>query len=64
VDGRDTDVFSKTDTLGQDRFGPARAADYRLTPPVDALARGPYLLSITATRGTETARRDVRVTLR
>ena len=64
VDGRDTDVFSKTETLGQDRFGPARAADYRLTLPVADLAKGPYLVSITATRGTLTAKRDVRITLR
>ena len=64
VDGRDAEVFSKTETLGQDRFGPARAADYRLTPPLASLARGPYLLSITATRGALTAKRDVRITLR
>jgi hypothetical protein len=64
VDGRDTEVFSKTDTLGPDRFGPARSADYRLTLPVVDLAKGPYLVSITATRGTLTAKRDVRITLR
>jgi hypothetical protein len=64
VDGRDAEVFGKVDTLGQDRFGPARAADYRLMLPVGSLAKGPYLLSITATRGTLTARRDVRITLR
>ncbi len=64
IDGRDNDVFSKTETLGQDRFGPTRAADYRLTLPVANLPRGPYLLSITATRGMLTARREVRITLR
>ncbi len=63
VDGRDADVFSKTETLGQDRFGPTRAADYRLTLPVASLARGPYLLSITATGGTLTVKREVRFTL-
>jgi hypothetical protein len=64
VDGRDTNVFSTTETLGQDRFGPARAADYRLTLPVSSLAKGPHLVTIIATRGTLTARRDVRITLR
>ena len=64
VDARDNDVFSKTETLGQDRFGPSRAADYRLTLALATLVRGPYLLSISATRGTLTARRDVRFTLR
>ena len=64
VDGKDADVFSKTETLGQDRFGgPTRAADYRLTLPVASLARGPYLLSITATGGTLTVKREVRFTL-
>jgi VWFA-related protein len=64
VDGRDAEVFSKTETLGQGQFGLARAADYRLTVPVAHLVKGPYLVSITATRGTQTARRDVRITLR
>jgi hypothetical protein len=64
VDGRDAEVFTKTETLGQDRFGPTRAADYRLTPPLANLPRGPYLVSITATRGTLTAKRDIRITLR
>jgi hypothetical protein len=64
VDARDNDVFGKTETLGQDRFGPSRAADYRLTLALATLVRGPYLLSISATRGTLTARRDVRFTLR
>ncbi len=64
VDGKNVEVFSKTDTLAQDRFGSARAADCRVTLPVGNLAKGPYLVSITATRGALTAKRDVRITLR
>jgi VWFA-related protein len=64
VDAGGVTVLDSTDTLGQDRFGPTRTADYRLTLPIANLQRGPYLLNITATRGTLTARRDVRITLR
>jgi VWFA-related protein len=64
VDGKGVDVFTAADTLGQDRFGPARAANHRVMLPLASLAKGPYLVSITATRGTLTARRDVRVTRR
>jgi VWFA-related protein len=64
VDARGMTVLDRTETLGQDRFGPARAADYRVTLPIASLAKGPYLVSITATRGTLTAKRDVRITLR
>jgi VWFA-related protein len=64
VDGRDTDVFGKTETLGQDRFGPTRAADYRMSLPLANVAKGSYLVSITATRGTLTVKREVRITLR
>jgi VWFA-related protein len=64
VDARGMTVIDRAETLGPDRFGPARAADYRLELPLVTLAKGPYLVSITATRGTLTARRDVRITVR
>jgi len=64
VDGKDGEVFSQRETLGSDRFGPARGADYRMTLPLVDLARGPYLLSVSATRGALTSKRDVRFTLR
>jgi len=64
VDGRDTEVFSKTDTLGQDRFGPARAADYRVSLPMADLTKGPHLLRIAVTRGKTAAQREVRFTVR
>jgi hypothetical protein len=64
VDACGLPVLDRTETLGQDRFGPARAADYRATLPGATLARGPYRLSVSATRGPPMTRRDVRFSLR
>jgi hypothetical protein len=57
-------LVDRTETIGQDRFGAAHAADYRLDLPLDTLASGPYLLTLEATMGTTTMRRDVRFSVR
>jgi VWFA-related protein len=59
VDGRDVRVFGASETLGADRFGPARAADYRFELPLERLKPGSYLLAVDVTRGSAAARREV-----
>ena len=59
-DGRDAVVFETRQTLNADRFDATRAAEYRLTVPMDKLTPGPYLLTIEAKLKKETVRRDVR----
>ncbi len=46
------------------QFGSSRAADYRLALPVERLNSGEYLLTVEATQGKFTARRDVRFRVR
>jgi VWFA-related protein len=53
-------VFEAPQTLAADRFGAIRAAEYRLTLPMDKLAPGPYLLTIEGTLKKDAVRRDVR----
>jgi VWFA-related protein len=64
VDGRGATVFDTTETIGADRFAPARAADYRFDVPLTQLKPGLYLLTIRAAQGKRTASRDVRFTVR
>jgi hypothetical protein len=63
VDGRNSDVFTKRETLGPDRFAVARAADYRVSLPMADFTKGPHLLRIAVTRRTTTAQREVRFTV-
>jgi hypothetical protein len=51
--------FDTSATLGVDRFGASRAADYRLDLSTVGLQPGPHLLDIQAVAGGTTARRDV-----
>ncbi len=52
--------FESADALPAARFQPVRAADVRIDVPVAQLARGPHLLTISATRGRTTVSRSVR----
>jgi hypothetical protein len=64
VDAAGVKVVDRRETLGPDRFATARAADYRVDLPVASLARGPHLLTVGASRGTASAQRQLRLTVR
>lgn len=51
-------------TLMADRFSTNRSADIHVTLPTSRLAPGQYLLTVAASRETQTARRDLRFTVR
>lgn len=58
-------ILDESSTLSAARFRDAhRAADVRLTLPLDRMPPGEYLLTMTAHRDRRTERRDVRVTVR
>ena len=59
-DVHDAVVFEAPQTLTADRFDATRAAEYRLTLPIDKLAPGSYLLTMEGTLKKDTVRRDVR----
>lgn len=59
VDSRDVRVFGATETLGAERFGNARAADYRFELPFGRLKPGPHLLAVEVSRAGASARREV-----
>jgi hypothetical protein len=57
-------VFDQQDTLTEKDFSStAHAADERLPLPIDKLAPGEYLLTISAKSGAVSAQRDVRFTV-
>ncbi len=60
VDSKGAVVLDQKDTVGVDSFGAARAVDKRLTLPLAGRARGEYLLTIEASSGSATAKREVR----
>jgi hypothetical protein len=63
----DTDghvVRDDTRTFASDRFGASRTADYQLGLRVADLSPGDYLLSIEATSGKKSQRRNVRFSIR
>lgn len=64
VDSRNAAALEKTETLGPSRFDSARAVDFALDLPTSTLAAGAYLLTIEATAGNTTARRDVRFSVK
>ena len=64
ADARDRTVHRASDTLESSMFSATRFAEYRFTIPVEALAPGPYLLTIAADAAGRSARRDVRFTRR
>jgi len=60
VDRTGTEVFKKVETIAADRFAAGRSADVLVSVPVGTLVPGPHLLSITTTRGKDTASQQVR----
>lgn len=64
LDGDDRSVYRQETRLESAGFGASRAVDFSIDVPVDRLAPGPYVLSVEARHGNETARRDVRFTVR
>jgi len=58
-----TPIVNQSQVLEPSRFT-ARAADVNFELPIAALKPGPYLLTIEATLGRTTARRDVRFEIR
>jgi len=63
-DAADAAVFEKTETLERDRFSSGRASDVRVELPTSTLKPGPHLLTIEATLGKQTSRRQVRFVVR
>lgn len=64
VDDHDAVKFHAAETLTADRFDASRAVDHRFNLPLADLPPGPYLLTIEATTGKASARRDVRFVVR
>lgn len=65
VNSEDALVFEASDTLGPDRFGSLRTADYRIELPLARLTTGDHLLIFETTGGTQvSARRAVRFVVR
>lgn len=59
TDDRDTVVTRSTESLTPDRFANDRGADYGFELPLSRLQPGRYLLTVEASRGGRSARRDV-----
>ena len=64
LDASDTSVYRQETRLVQSSFGASRAVDFSVDLPMDRLGPGAYVLGIEARHGNETARRDVRFTVR
>ncbi len=65
IDDKDVTAIDKTDTIATDRFDAAsRAADQSFDVPLSRLVPGNYVLTLEATLGKTTARRDVRFTVK
>ena len=60
LDESDQPVYRQESRILLDQFGLGRAMDFSVELPTVRLAAGPYMLSIEARHGNETARRDVR----
>jgi VWFA-related protein len=64
LDDDDTSVYRQETRLVAGAFGASRAVDFSVDVPVDRLPPGQYVLGVEARHGNETARRDVRFTVR
>jgi VWFA-related protein len=60
-DAESRKVFERTDTIATTLTVSLRSADYGMAIPLNVLPPGPYLLTIEATSGKTSARRDVRM---
>lgn len=58
--GRIKSVFHQESRVLAEQFGATRALDFLVTVPTERLRPGPYVLSVEARHGNETARRDTR----
>jgi VWFA-related protein len=64
VDAQGREVFAAERVLEPSLFEDRRQADYRVELPLDRLEPGEHLLTVEATAGESTARREVRFTVR
>ena len=64
LDDRGATVVSLPRTFSVEDFGSARSADDRFEVPLAQLTPGPHLLTVEATLGKTTVRRDVRFDVR
>jgi hypothetical protein len=64
VNADDGTVFEDTSTIGVDRFGDQRAADYTLALPIARLVSGEYLWRLDTTVGALHERREIRFSVR
>ena len=64
VDATAKSVFGGTATIPAGEFGQDRSAELKLAIPLQRLPPGDYLLTLEAELGKNTARRDVRFTVR
>jgi VWFA-related protein len=64
MNARDVMAAEAKETLGTDRFTADHEVDYRYVLPLAGLEPGEYLLTVEATLGKTTARRDVRFTVK
>ena len=64
VDAATQGVVDESLVLESARFGPRRAADCPFQLPLSKLGEGEYLLTIAAAGGNNTARREVRFSVR
>ena len=64
LDAAGKSVFSQVETLPADRFDATRSAEYLTRLPLSTLTTGEYLLTIEATVGKITTKRDVRFVVR
>ncbi len=64
VDDHDQVMVDRPSLLPAGAFANGRSADFRLTLPVASWHAGAYLVSLSATRGSRTAIREVQVTIR
>ena len=64
LDGSDTSVYRQETRLVGGQYGASRAVDFTVDVPVARLPPGQYVLGVEARHGNDTARRDVRFTVR
>jgi hypothetical protein len=64
LDEKDKPAFHAEETLAPDRFAASRSVDHELAVPVNTLPPGSYLLSIQASAGKVSLRRDVRFSVK
>ena len=64
VDDKDAVSLHAADLVVPERFGATHAIDHEIDVPVNTLAPGSYLLTVQATTGKTSVRRDVRFAVR